>query len=99
MLLSEDIQVNPGPKSKTSPELSFYHWNLNNIAAHNFSKIPLLIAYNAIPKFDIIFISETYLDASIYSDDENFSIPGCSLTKANHPGNVKRAGICIYYKS
>ena len=66
MLLSEDIQVNPGPKSKTSPELSFYHWNLNNIAAHNFSKIPLLIAYNLISNLiSFLFLKLTLMQAFI----------------------------------
>ena len=38
------------------------HWNLNSITAPNFSKILLLGAYNVQHKFDMICISEAYLD-------------------------------------
>ena len=41
------------------------HWNLNSIAAHNFSKLTLLEAYNMKYNFDIIRLSETYIDFSI----------------------------------
>ena len=30
---------------------------------------------------------------------KKFSIPGYTLTRADHTGNVKCLGICIYYKS
>ena len=38
-------------------------------------------------------MSEIYLDSSIPSDLE-----GYNLVCADHPNNVKRGGICIYYK-
>ena len=35
-----EIEVNPGPrKNNTSCKFSFCHWDLNKIAAHNFSKL------------------------------------------------------------
>ena len=52
--LSGDIEENPGPKLNSSQKLSICHWNLNSIAAHNFIKVSLLIAYNSIHKYDII---------------------------------------------
>ena len=33
---SGDIETNPGPR-KSSP-IKFYHWNLNGLAAHDFTK-------------------------------------------------------------
>ena len=58
----------------------------------------LLKAYIVIHKFDIISISETYLDSGTPSDDNNLEISGYTLVLSNHPSNNKRGGICIYYK-
>ena len=51
----------------------------------------------SIHKFDIIFLSETYLDSSI--DDEGLEISGYYFIRSDHPSNKKRGGICIYYKN
>ena len=59
----------------------------------------LLKAYIAIHKFDIIYISETYLDSSTPADDSNLEISGYTLVRLNYPSNNKRGGVCIYYKS
>ena len=45
LLCSGDIESNRGPKKTAS--ISFCHWNLNNITAHNFSKVTLLKAMSA----------------------------------------------------
>ena len=47
--------------------------------------------------FDIICLSETYIDYRI--DDENLEISGYYLIRSDHPSNVKCGGICIYYKN
>ena len=60
--LSSDIEENPGPQSKPCNSLYICHWNLNSISAHNFIKLSLLHAHISIKKFDIICLSETYLD-------------------------------------
>ena len=39
------------------------------------------------------------LDSTISSNDSNLIIPGYSLYRADHLSNVKRGGICIYYKN
>ena len=59
----------------------------------------LLKAYIAIHKFDIICLSETYLDSSTTSDDDNLAISGYNLIRSDHPSNNKRCGVCIYYKN
>ena len=41
---------------------------------------------------------ETYLHSSILHDDNNLPIPGYNLYREDHPLNVKRGGVCIYYK-
>ena len=62
LLLCGDIELNPGPRPNSGQSFSICHWNLNSIAAHNFSKISLLRAYNAIHNHDIVCHSETYLN-------------------------------------
>ena len=54
--LSGDIKENSGPKLSSSQKRSICHWNLNSIAAHNFTKVSLLIAHNSIHKYDIMFV-------------------------------------------
>ena len=97
--LSRDIEFNPGPKSNSCKKLSVCHWNLNNISSHNISKVSLLNAYTSLHNFDIICLSETYVDSSILSHDPNLEVQGYDLIRANHPSNVKRGVVCIYYKN
>ena len=96
MLLHGDIEINPGPRSKRE-NISFCHWNLNSLTAHNFSKVSLLQAYNSSYNYDIICLSETYLDSSVTSDNDELSLNGYKLIRADHPNNVKRGGVAIYY--
>ena len=51
-----------------------------------------------IHKFDIICLSETYLDSSIPVHDNNLEISGYKLTRSDHLSS-KRGGVCIYYKN
>ena len=71
------------------------------MSAHNYSKISLLTGYISIHDFGIICLSETYLTSTSTADinDENLKIPGYSMYCVNHPSNVKRGGVCIYYKT
>ena len=46
---------------------------------------------------DVICISESYLDSTVPLDN-SLSLYGCNLTHANHPYNVKRGGVCMYYR-
>ena len=45
IILSSDIENNPGPKPSSCDKLSLCYWNLNSISAHNFMKLSLLLAY------------------------------------------------------
>ena len=91
-----DIEINPGPQKKLPKYFSCCHWNVNRLLAHN--KISLLTAYNTIHQYDVICISETFLDSSVLLDDHNPSIQGYSLIRADHPDNVKRGDVCLYFK-
>ena len=64
-----------------------------------FTKVSLLSAYSSVHKFDIICLSETYLNSETPSDDENLEIAGYNLVREDHPSNSKRGGVCVYYKS
>ena len=70
-----------------------------SISAHNFAKVKLLKAYLAVHKFDIVCLSETYLNSSFPFDDDNLYIPGYIMIRADHPANSKRGGVCMYYKN
>ena len=77
--LSGDIEENPGPKRNSNQSFSICHRNLNSVTAHNYLKVSLLRAYISLHNFDIVCISETYLDSTIALDDENLHIPGYNL--------------------
>ena len=98
LLLSGD-ELNPGPQRNSSNVFSICHWNLNSISAHIYAKVFLLKAYIAIHKFDIVCISETYLESGTSSDYNNLEISGYTLVRSGHHSNNKRRGVCIYYKS
>ena len=52
-------------------------------------KVSLLRVYISTDKFDVICISETYLDSDT-SNDDNLKIAGYNLILADHPSNTKR---------
>ena len=78
-----DIEVNSGLSI-------FCRWNVNSLAAHDYKKVSLLDAYNAIHHYDLICASETYLDSSISNDKKDISVKGYSLVRADHLSNTKR---------
>ena len=88
--MSGDIEMNPGPKPSFCNKFSICHRNLNSISTHNFIKLSLLRAYISIHNFDILCLSETYLDSTISSNVSNLVIPGYDLYRADHPSKVKR---------
>ena len=72
-----DIELDPGPKKRSSCyNFSACHWNLNNITAHNFTKIDLLHAHNTIHQHDMICLSKSYLDTSVSSNNDNLKRKG-----------------------
>ena len=48
--------------------------------------------------YDIICLTETFLNSSILSDDKRITINGYNLTRSDHPSDSKKGGACIYYK-
>ena len=93
-----DIKINPGPKTTSDHNLSVCYWNLNGITTNNFIKKSLLEAYNTIHNYDIICISETFLNSDLSHDDSRLSLQGYELIRCDNPNDLKRGGICIYFK-
>ena len=83
-----DIESNPGPKKQH--QISFCHWNLNGLAAHNLSKVSLLLAISVSRKYATISLYETFLDPSIDSADERITIEEYKLLGTDHPSNKKK---------
>ena len=77
--MSGDIDMNPGPKPSSCNKFSICHWNLNSVPAHNFIKLSLLRANISVHNFDILCLSETYLDSTISSNDSNliYQVTNC----------------------
>ena len=59
----------------------------------------LIEAFITTHNFDIIRLSETFLDSSRDISDTRLDIDGYSLLRADHPSNTKRVGVCMYYKN
>ena len=82
-----DIEANPGPKYTS---LTFCHWNLNGLTAPDSIKISLLQAYITQRIYDIICLSETFLNSSIQINDDRSSIDGYNLISADHSSDLKK---------
>ena len=99
LILSNDVELNPGPKKDSSKRnFSIAHWNLNSIAAQNFVKLSQLEGYNTLHSHDLICLSETWLDSTTSIDSNDLSLKGYNLHRVDDPDNVKKVGICVYYK-
>ena len=99
ILLSGDVEINPGTRCGTDKTFSIYHWSFNSPLAYNYNKLFLLRTYIAVHKFDAICLSETYLESTVAPDDENVKITGYDLVQSDHAANTKRGGVCLYEKT
>ena len=68
------VEQNPGPEKEKS-HITFCHWNVNGLMAHNFTKGSLLQTLAVTNDYDIICLTETFLDSSVENDDDRISIP------------------------
>ena len=41
---------------------------------------------------------EGFLDSTISDDDNTLHMEGYNLMSADHPDNIKRRGVCLYFK-
>ena len=99
LLLSNDTELNPGPKKDISNQnFSIAYWNLKSIAAQNFIKLSQLETYITMHSYDLIPFSKTWLDLAISTDSNDLSLKGYKLHRVGNLDNVKKAGACVYYK-
>ena len=66
--------------------------------SHDFLKVKLLSAYNILHNFDIIRISESYLNSETVSNEYSLNIPSYNMVRAIHPSGNRRGRVCVYYK-
>ena len=78
---SWDIEANPGPRGWRS-SLSVCHWNLNSKCVEEFSKLSQISAFLNVHQYDIFYLTETFLDSSISSEDPRLPIEGYKLSVA-----------------
>ena len=97
LISCSDVESNLGPKKHH--QICFCHWNLNGLAAHNFSKVPLLQSIYVSKNCGIIFLSETFLDPSIDSSDERITIEGYYLLRADYLSNIKGEGTAFIIRN
>ena len=92
LLRSGNIHPNHGPVAN---QFNFCHWNLNGLMAHDKLKITLIEAYNAVYHYDVIAISETFLNSNI--NDSDICIQGFShdVFRKDHPNDTSRGGVCL----
>ena len=71
-----DIEETIDPKYTSNQSFFICNWNLNIITARNYLKISLLRAYISLHNFNLVCITETYLDSTTVRDDKNLEIAG-----------------------
>ena len=64
LFICGNVELNPRPKNTKSYHFALCHWNFNSLPSHDLSKLSLIEAYNTHHNFDLIRLSETYLDSS-----------------------------------
>ena len=92
LLEAGDIETNPGLVN-----INISH--LNSLWVDNFIKLSLLEAYLSVYKFDIVCLSETFLNSSIADNDLRLILNGYDLLRSDNPSDSKKGGVCIYYKN
>lgn len=69
---------------------------MNDIAAaHDLIKISSLQRYITDCNFDIICLSETFLNSSLHRDDDSLKIEDYNLIRSDDPFGLKKGGVCI----
>ena len=78
---------------------TFLPLDSNGLAAHDCIKLTLIQAYITDPNFDIIFLSEDFLNSSIQNNVHKTKNYGYNLItiRLYHPSGSKKGGVCIVY--
>ena len=98
ILLSNDIQLNPGPQPNLQNNcLNCMNWNLNSLTNDNFHRVDLIEAHNSIFNYDLISVCETNLDDSVELPET--LLKDFTFVPDNHPLNIKHGGGGLFYKN
>lgn len=68
------------------------------MATHSFEKFGLLQTYKTVHKFNIIYLSESYVYSCISSDNNDLIIKCYNFVRDDHPDDVKSSGVCPYIR-
>ena len=103
LILSGDVEINPEVLQRIflnvpleSQQHICHDYSKLFLSAHDYSKLFLLKAYIMLPKFDIIYLSETYLDSISPTDDDKLQTPGYTWIHSDYPSNIHSGGVCKY---
>ena len=96
LIQHDDIELNPVLAKNTD----IWHLSLKCKQSYCSQDAKNLIdrVYNTNHKYDFICISETYWDSTVAWDDKDLVIEGYNLVYGDHPSNLKKGGVCFYYK-
>ena len=98
VLLSNDIEMNPGPgHSYRENFFTFMNWNLNSLSKDNFQRVQAIEAHNSLFNYDLISVCETSLNSSIEIPDPLLN--DYNFLPANHPDDVTHGGVGLFYKT
>ena len=95
LIISGDIECNPGPENIYNQNLSFCQTESRLIIL---LKSPFWKHITQYTISDLICISETFLDTDYSDDDQRLSLQGYDMIRSDPPSNTKRRRVCIYYK-
>ena len=90
-----DIETEPGPQPPNNLKIAY--WNMGGLPTDNFAKKTNLEAFLSNNKLDIVMIGETHLNHD--TNDNDLQINGYTLQRCDHPNNVSRGGVCVYFRS
>ena len=63
---------------------------MKNLITDNFEKVNPLEANKLVNKFGIICLSESFLDSSVLTENNNPKLNGYKMVGADHSNNVKK---------
>ena len=98
LLVSVDIEIQPGPQQDQKKNFSFAFWNLDSLPAREFARIPLIESLQSTYNFDLFGVCESMLTDKISNDE--ISITGFSSDpfRADKVVGMRNGGVCLYYK-
>jgi len=98
LMVSGNIEKNPGPTQKIKTKLSFAVWNLDSLPAREYARIPLIETFQATYDFDLFGVCESSLNTSI--PNEAIFISGFSPDpfRADKLPNTRNGGVCLYFR-